>query len=402
MSRTRRLVTTGVVAAAALATGGLLWGALRLPTGAVQVERGDLVVEVEVSGTLRAVESSVLMPPQVQNVWQFKIAMLADEGTRVSLGEPVLAFDTSELEQRLQTRRADLDTARAEVEKKRVDLAVAVANDTLALAEVEARLRKARLLTEQPPDLRSGIEVAKARLDLELAEVEVGLVTRRIDATRRAGAEELAVLEAELARVASEVQQIEQAIGRMTRTAPREGIVIHVTDWRNEKMKVGDSCWAADPVLEIPDLSRMAADGEVEEARAGRLREGQQVLLRLDAHPDRQYRGAVESISRTVQQKSWRNPVKIVRLAIALEETDPERMRPGMRFRGSIEVDRRSDATLVPLEAVRFVDGSPVVFRQGLTGWRTVAVRLGERGDDRIEVLEGLEPGDVVSVASPS
>ena len=402
MSRARRVVTCAVAAVAALAVGGLLWGSLRLPAGAAQVERGDLVVEVEVAGTLRAVESSVLMPPQVQNVWQFKIAMLAEEGSRVGLGEPVLAFDTSELQQRLQTRRADLDTARAEVEKKRVDLAVTVANDTLALAEVEARLRKARLLTEQPPELNSGIEVAKARLDLELSELEVDLVERRIEATRRAGAEELAVLEADLARVASEVQQIEQAIGRMTRTAPREGIVIHVTDWRNEKMKVGDSCWAADPVLEIPDLSRMAADGEVEEARAGRLREGQQVLLRLDAHPDRQYRGTVESISRTVQQKSWRNPVKVVRLAIALDETDPERMRPGMRFRGSIEVDRRADAVLVPIEAVRFVEGLPVVSRHRLAGWRTVAVRLGERNDDRIEVLEGLEPGDLVSLGSRS
>ncbi|HSL17619.1 MAG TPA: HlyD family efflux transporter periplasmic adaptor subunit [Methylomirabilota bacterium] len=402
MSRARRLAATAVVAVTATAAGGLLWASLRLPAGAVRVERGDLVVDVEVAGTLRAVESSVLMPPQVPHVWQFKIAMLAEEGTRVGLGDPVLAFDTSDLQQRLQTKRADLDTARAEVEKKRVDLAVTVANDTLALAEVEARLRKARLLTDQPPELRSGIEVAKARLDLELAELEVELVTSRIEATRRAGSEELAVLEADLARVASEVRQIEQAIGRMTRTAPREGIVIHVTDWRNEKMKVGDSCWAADPVLEIPDLSRMAADGEVEEARAGRLREGQQVLLSLDAHPDRQYRGTVESISRTVQQKSWYNPVKIVRLAIALEETDPERMRPGMRFRGSIEVDRRSDATLVPLEAVRFVDGSPVVSRRGLTGWRTVAVLLGERSDDRVEVVEGLEPGDVISVARRS
>ena len=41
------------------------------------------------AGTLRAVESSVLGPPQVRDVWQFKIAMMADEGIEVAEGEPV-------------------------------------------------------------------------------------------------------------------------------------------------------------------------------------------------------------------------------------------------------------------------------------------------------------------------
>ena len=155
------------------------------------------------------------------------------------------------------------------MEKKQVDIAVTVANDRLALAEVEARLRKARLIADQPSQLHSNIDIEKARLDLELAELEVELVRRRIDATSRAGDEELGVIEANLAQVESEVQQIRDGIDRMQRTAPRDGIVIHVTDWRNEKKKVGDSCWVAEQVLEIPDLSRMEADGEVEEA-AGR------------------------------------------------------------------------------------------------------------------------------------
>ena len=396
---TRRRLGVAAAGTIVIATAAwLTWTAVRRPPGTALVERGDLTIEVDVTGTLRAVESSVLGPPQVRDVWQFKIAMLAEEGTQVSAGQPVLAFDTSELQQRLQTKMADLDTARAEVDKKKVDLAVTVANDTLTLAEVEARLRKARLLTDQPPELHSSIEVEKARLDLELAELEVELVTQRIEATRRAGEEELAVIEANMARVASEVDQIEQAIARMTRTAPRDGIIIHVSDWHNEKKKVGDSCWVAEPVLEIPDLGRMAADGEVEEAKAGRVREGQEVVLRLDAYPDRQYRGTVESISRAVQEKSWRNPVKVVRLSIALSETDPERMRPGMRFRGAIAVDRRPDAVLVPLSAVRVADGSTIVLRRRLfSGWTPVPVSLGDRNDERVEVLAGLDPGDVVA-----
>jgi len=385
-----------VTACILLIVGGVIWGSSQQPPGSTRVERGDLVIGVDVTGSLRAVESSVLGPPQVRDVWQFKIAMMADEGTEVRAGEPVLGFDPSELQQRLQTKLADLDSARTEVRKKKVDIVITVANDRLALAEVEARLRKARLISDQPMQLHSNNEVEKAKLDLELAEIEVDLIRRRIDATRRAGGEELGVLEANLAQVESEVQQIRDGIGRMVRSAPRDGIVIHVTNWRNEKKKVGDSCWVAERVVEIPDLSVMEADGEVEEAEAGRVREGQGVSLHLDAHPDHEYRGVVKSISRAVQEKSWRNPLKVVQLNLSLSETDPERMRPGMRFHGAIEIDRRDDVILLPVGAVFREDDRTVAYRHGLRGWRRVALVLGERNTNQVEVLEGLDPGDLV------
>ena len=395
----RHRLFLGVGAVVLIVSGaGLLWGVFQPPDGRTRVELGDLVIGVDVTGTLRAVESSFLGPPQVRDVWQFKIAMMAEEGTEVKAGQPILAFDPSELQQRLRTKLADLESARTEVEKKQVDIAVTIANDTLALAEVEARLRKAHLVADRPPQLRASIDLEKAKLDRELAELEVGLVRRRIDATRRAGNEELGVIEAKLAQVESEVQQIRDGINRMQRTAPRDGIVIHVTDWRNEKKKVGDTCWVAASVLEIPDLNVMEADGEVEEAKGGRVREGQTVVLRLDAHPDREYRGTVKSISRAVQEKSWRNPLKVVHLTLSLDETDPERMRPGMRFRGTIEIERHPDVALIPMGAIFRNNGKTVAFRYRLGGWRRVAVELGDRNADHVEVKNGLEPGDLVSM----
>lgn len=387
------------VLAALLAAIFLRFLAARLgrPDGSLLVERGDLVIAVEVTGTLRAVESSALGPPQIRDMWQFKIAMVAEEGKEVVAGQPVLAFDTSELKQRLQTKSVDLDTAKTEVEMKRVAMEVSEADDSLALAAAEAMLRKARLMASQPVDLQSSIEIEKARLELELAELEVGLVKRRIDATRRAGAEELAMLEAHMGQVASEVRQSQEGIGRMTRVAPRDGIVIHMTNWRNEKKKVGDSCSIRDMVIEIPDLARMEGEGEVEEARAGHVREGQKVVLQLDAYPDRDYRGTVKEMTRAVQEKSWRNPLKVIRLTLSLDETDPERMRPGMRFRGEIEIERHVGATLLPIEAVTRADDGLVAWRYSFGRWRPVKIVLGHRDAEQVEVLEGLEPGDVVA-----
>ena len=397
MRSSRRIVVLVLVVLLAAVLFRELVSRLGRPEGSLLVERGDLVIAVEVTGTLHAVESSALGPPQIRDMWQFKIAMMAEEGKEVTAGQPVLAFDTSELQQRLQAKQADLDTAKTEVEMKQVAMAVSEVDDTLAFAEVEARLRKARLMASQPSDLRSNIEVEKARLEFELAELEVDLVRRSIDAARRAGAEELAMVEAHLHQVESEVRVIEEGIGRMTRVAPRDGIVIHVTNWRNEKRKVGDPCSVRDMVLEIPDLATMEGEGEVEEARAGRVGEGQNVVMQLDAYPDRDYRGTVKSMTRAVQEKSWRNPSKVVRLTLSLDQTDPERMRPGMRFRGEIEIERHEDVTLIPIESVAREGGALIAQRHSFGGWRPVAIVVGRRNADQVEVLEGLEPGDVVA-----
>ena len=203
-------------------------------------------------------------------------------------------------------------------------------------------------------------------------------------------------------RAQGNVTEIQQTIEAMTVRAPRSGTVIYVTDWRGEKKRVGEQVWRQEKILELPDLASMLARGEVDESDAGRIAERQPVSFRLDAHPDVQYSGRVESIWRTVQQKrGTRNPIKVVRLEVALDETDTARMRPGMRFRGTIEARRLEGVLTVPAYAVFPTDEGPVVYRRGLLGSEAVGVRLGERNDALIEVLEGLSPGDEIAESRP-
>ena len=91
------------------------------------------------------------------------------------------------------------------------------------------------------------------------------------------------LLESKQREAASAVETSQASIRAMTTMAPREGTVIYVLNPRNgEKKKVGDSCWKAERVVEIPDLNRMKAEGEVDEVDAGRVAVGQRVTLRLD------------------------------------------------------------------------------------------------------------------------
>jgi HlyD family secretion protein len=363
-----------------------------------EVERDDLVLSVEVDGTLRAVESSKFGPPQIKYFWEYKIAHLAPEGEEVTKGTPLVAFDTSELEQLLETQQAESDQARKQIERTEKNLDVVKRQDRLRLEEARARLRKAQLKVERPGELSSAQELQIARLDLGLAGNEVAYLEQRLETSERSAEAQLAVLKNQRDEADQRVAEINDAIGQMRIAAPRDGTVIYVTGWRGEKKKVGDTCRANESVLELPDLNKMMAEGQVDEADAGKLAEGQRVTFRLDAHPDQEFSGNVASIWKTVRRKTWRNPLKVAKLEIELDETDTRRMRPGMRFRGKLETERISDALLVPVDAVFLGPEGPLVYRSSLLGHEAVEVKLGRRNEDHVEVLEGLAEGDSVSL----
>jgi HlyD family secretion protein len=98
-----------------------------------------------------------------------------------------------------------------------------------------------------------------------------------------------------------------------------------------------------------------------------------------------------------VQKQSWRNPVKVVKLVVAIDETDPRKMRPGMRFRGTIETGRVPGALLVPADAVFPTEAGPVAFRKTSFGYDRRVLEIGGRNDASVEVKAGLSEGDRVA-----
>jgi len=271
--------------------------------------------------------------------------------------------------------------------------------DEMRLAEAKARQRKATLKVDVPPELVASKELAQTRADLDLANREVIYLEKRIKLQQAEAEAEVGALRDKRDRAAARVREGEDAIRRMTIPAPRAGTVIYASDPRREreKKKVGDSAWRGEKVIEIPDLSKLQADGQVDEADAGRVAVGQRVTFRLDAHPDVIYTGVVRSLRGAVQARSQNDPVKVVGLDIALDHTDPQRMRPGMRFFGMVEIERAPRILVVPAETVFNRPGGPVVYRRTNWGFSAVHPELGRRNARWVEIRSGLAAGDRVA-----
>ena len=366
----------------------------------VRATRGDLVTGFEVTGTLASESTQTLSPPPLNDVWQFKIAFLAPEGAEVKRGMPVLGFDTTELQQRFDEKSAEADEARKQIEKERNDLSLGTKDERLKLAEAEARLRKAELKLEGPPDVVGINDRKTAEIEYAISKREASAIKSRLGDLERAAAARIALLESKQADARAIVDRTRQSIEQMSVKAPRDGTVIYTTSWRGEKKKVGDNCWKAESVMEIPDLTRMKGEGEVDEVDAGRVVVGQRVTLRLDTHPDEEFHGTIVTAGLTVQRKkATQDPLKVLRVDIKLDKTDAAKMRPGMRFTGTIELTRARNAVLVPREAIVVSSSGPSVYRRGAFSVSVVPLRLGRENDKFVEVLSGLQPGDRVLVA---
>ncbi len=364
--------------------------------------RGDLVSGVDVTGSLAALDAGSLGPPQVNDVWDFKISMMAPEGSEVKKGQPILGFDTTELQKRLEENSAEAEQAAKEIDKEKADLRIKREDETLSLAEAEASLRKTGLKLESPPELMGMKERRQVELDDELAKEQVAAEKERIASLERAAKAQVALLESEREYATKVVAETRDAIRQMTVLAPRNGTVVYVTNpWSGDKKKIGDTCWMAERVIEIPDLSKMVAYGDVDEVDAGKIAVGQRVTIRLDAHPDREFRGTIRSAARTVQQKpGTRDPLKVLHVEIALDRSDPAAMKPGMRFQGTVELSRRRNALLIPRDAVSIGKDGPYAERRGFFSVERVPLKLGAQNDKFVEVRSGLSDGDRVLVKS--
>ncbi len=367
----------------------------------VDVHRADLVVDVEVEGDLEAVDSIDIKPPAIREMSCFKVTSLADDGSDVAEGAPIANLDASDLEHSLETARNDVAGAQKRLDRHRQEVELSHQQSELSVLEAESGAKRARLAADVPNDLVASISLREDQIDSQIAQLGLDETKRNADLGRRSDDADLRDLVDYRDSAQRQVDQLQRDLGLLAVTAPRAGTVVYPTAG-GDKRKIGDSICSSDAIVKLVALDAMLGLGAVDEIDIGRVAVSQPVTLRLDALPDLSLHGAVKSITTTVQQHSDADPSKVVRieLSIATAGANPG-LRPGMRFRGRIETARVPGVLQVPSDAVFVEADGPVAYRETTRGLERVAIALGRRSSDAIEVTRGLEAGDRVSRVAP-
>jgi multidrug efflux pump subunit AcrA (membrane-fusion protein) len=348
----------------------------------IKVEKGPFHMIIHANGQLKSSVSTRIGPPFVRRMWRYTISFMIPEGKEVNAGTPILGFDTKELKEKWQIKSSELETAKKELERSR--LVEQEKSDTLSLqlAETKVKSGKAQQQAQQPEDLVALNEVKKLQMDLELAQLQEKLTDSRIKNQKSGMQTRINALESKIKRLNNEVNLLKTDIGRLRINAPKAGIIVYKANWRGRKKAVGDTCWVGEKILELPDLTQMEVAAVIPEPQAGKVKEGQAVEFRLDSNPDKVYKGTVKKLGRIFRTKSHDQPAIVFDATIAVLNSNPEHMRPGMAASVDIIIDSKEDTLQIPEQAIVYHEKGLFVMKKTFTGSKRVPITIGARSGE--------------------
>ena len=157
-------------------------------------------------------------------------------------------------------------------------------------------------------------------------------------------------------------------------------------------MGVGDSVEATDVLFVVADLSTMWLMADLYEHDLVKMRTGLPVFFTVDGMPGVSFEGKVVWISSAVDDRT-----RTVRVRADLPNTDGL-LRAKMFGRARIVLHDNDEVVTVPAEAVQTDGCCQLVFvRESETVFQPRKIVLGASANGVVEVLKGLEEGEVVA-----
>jgi HlyD family secretion protein len=421
-----------IAAVALLAAAGLYWRSYsqnKIVFETTPVERGTIQASITATGTLNPVVN-VQVSSQVSGNIK---ALYADFNTRVKKGQLVALIDPQIFQAQVDqasgsagAAKAAVIAARVQVEKAKIEIAVAVANRDnwqSVLAKDKANALNAKVQFERSDALfKQGI-VAEQDHDGARANYDAYQAQVTSDQSQIASAEQgihsaqaqLAVAVTQLGASQAQLQQSEAALAQTrinlahTRIlAPVSGTVIA------RHFDVGQTVAAsfqAPDIFDIAqDLTKMQVDTNVDESDVGAIQTGQAATFTVDAYPEITFRGVVTNI-----RKAPISQQNVVTYDVVISVANPEaKLFPGMTANVSILTAREDNVLKVPNAALRFRPSTELLKQIGagtskVSGQQlyllaagklaAVPIKLGI-SDGRSTAIAGagLKPGDAVVV----
>ncbi|MFM7173926.1 MAG: efflux RND transporter periplasmic adaptor subunit [Caldilinea sp.] len=339
-----------------------------------QVGRGDVVRTTTFSGRIspeREIELFFQTDGRVRSVF-FK------RNESVSEGEVIAEFEIDALER-------ELAAAELELERAQVTLDEALRALEFDRREAQARLERAQILlegAERDPNLARA-QVAVYQKDVELAQIAV----------ERLGSGVSPLLENDRTRARYAVEKLRQEIAEAQIIAPFDGILLSLS------LTPGQAVNGYQPVASVADASILEISADLLSNQLQELVEGMPVTFVLSSRPGQPLNGTIRRLpypfgsggsGQTIEEKD-----KSTRIAIEQPAQD-DSYALGDLVRVTAEVERAQAVLWLPPQAIRNFSGRLFAVVQDGDVQRRVDVRIGVEAADRVEVLEGIEEGQVI------
>lgn len=319
---------------------------------------------------------------------------------RLREDEALAAVTNAERElQKAQSAYDDLKPLLAEgfitkQELERADQAVQRAKEDLELA----KRRKNALM-----DFGRPLELSQARAEATMSKENFKELTIAADYRMELKRSAISSASARIQELMSKLALAHQQLNKTEVRADVAGIVVYKDVFfgsEQRKPQVGDQVWANQPLLILPDISKMIVESRIRETDIHKVEKNQAVRVRVEAYPDLRLTGKVTLVGTLAQEEKERRGTKFFGVTIQINESEP-RLRPGMTARVEIEVEERAKSLSVPLDSVFEKDGGHVCYVLRGRGVEARSVVIGPSNQDFVVIESGLRPGERVALRDP-
>lgn len=345
-------------AGAALAGGAWYFRAAWQQSQEAEAAEPQPVFEVQRRTIEQDIEANGIVEPRVATEVRSEISgrietILVEEGEAVERGQPLIELDRNTLRNELTEAERNLQAYQ------------------LRLEQAERSYRRLQALSRQ--------EFARES-ELEDAETAYGLA--RIE------------LEVRETRVETARDNLEKA----TILAPQAGIISELDVNEGQVIVGATSVNQGTLLMKVNDLAELVVRASVNEVDVMRLTAETPVEIRFDSIPDLEVVGTITEISRFGRAE---NNVRVFPIEVTFPAADP-RLRAGITANLVFPIDRVEDVPAVLISAVFTIRGTQtLVVQLPGGGYELREVRTGLSDTEYVQILEGAEPGETVSLTRP-
>jgi RND family efflux transporter MFP subunit len=342
---------------------------------------GEALALVTVSPVKRAgATSSLVLPGNIQAVTEAPVlarasgyikTRSADIGDRVKEGQVLAEIEAPELDQQIRQAQAAIDQAQSTIEQSQAALQQGQSNEGLAkiTAEREQKLFDRNVVSRQDNDT--------AQMQYAAQQSNVQALGKAVSAARNSAS----AFQANLAR-------LNDLKNYLTVRAPFAGVItvrnIDVGALVNEGSTL---------LYRIAQTDRLRTYLNVPQADAGNVRVGQHASLTVPDLGGRKFSGLVTRTSNAL------DPASRTLLAEVQVDNANGALMPGMYSEVDLAVPRKDPPLIIPGDTLVVRSDGPqvaVVGSDGVVHFKLI--HLGRDFGDRLEVLDGLEEGQMLAV----
>jgi HlyD family secretion protein len=311
------------------------------------VIKGPFQQSVIETGEIQAEYSSTVTMPRINSIYgyNFKIIGLAEHGKSVKKGDPVIIVDPSSVQKYIIEKRESLENENASANKLKAqllnnfqDLKAQLKNEEASFEIKSIQFQKS---TFEPAGVRKVIELEYRQAELRLNRIKRNLALRpKLDSL------DLRIQLIKVEQKENELKQAEETLKQMVVYSPLDGVFVLERNSRTgQTIKVGDEVYLGNSVARIPDIRTMKVKGVILENDISRIREGINVIVRMDALPNVPFTGKLEKVSMVcIPQQDGK---KVFQTEVLITGSDP-RLKPGMTVRCEYITYEGADELYVP------------------------------------------------------